>query len=675
MAFGDVPKEADNNPDLNAMLDSLAQAGMAVTNTWKDMWLTALQYTWGQMLRDIRPKENWNYIVINRIYPLLFQNIAKLSKNNPKIITHGWDEEKEGVTAFVEQWAGILQYIWESKRELSMRLKLIKGLLDAGLFGYMVGKTYWDDRVKFDDDSKKWAGNVRHTFVHPALFWCDPAAETVEAAENLGTKRRVKLEWAKNKWPEHKDDIETQAYAADDPRFIADSDIIYSSQKGDTLERNGTIFTKIVQLVTGKGLGNAEQAGGKTDDKERYVDIEEIYWKDYSEKKIKIEEPLGVGELEASGKYIVEGSTGLVFDTATKKPVEKEDWPKKVIKEFTEPNFPNGRFVLRVGKTILNPEDDDQKYAYDMWPFQVMPYHILPHMWQGGNAVEMVRNNNDMLNLTMSAMVNQLVRTADPEKLVEAGTMAKDRKGRIRKVKFGLGKLIVVAKGKIDRIKNMVYPTMDPVVLNLAAFMQKDIDDNSFSQPVSRGEIQKGSTTKAEAIRANVNSHDYTALQAVFLDGWIESTATLIAEIVQANYSPERMIRIKGNDGDRASKMTSQLLDVEFDVSIEAGSTLPFDEERKQTAYLTAYKLVGEPIPNPMIEETLRTLNIADRQKILAKYQGLVLFKQFIGFGQLATQLNPEVLQGMPPELIPLLELLLQAGKLAPQTGISQGAA
>ena len=132
------PNTADNNQELNAFLDGLVDAGMAVTNRWKNMWCTALQYTWGQMLRDIKPKENWNYIVVNRIYPIMFQNIAKLSKNNPKIITHGWDEEKAGVVEFVEQWSGILQYIWESPYELNMRLKLIKGLVDAGFRNILI---------------------------------------------------------------------------------------------------------------------------------------------------------------------------------------------------------------------------------------------------------------------------------------------------------------------------------------------------------------------------------------------------------------------------------------------------------------------------------------------------------------------------------------------------------
>jgi len=693
MAMGQTTKAENNNRDLNAFLDDISLAGMQITNQWKNMWCTALEYTWGQMLRDINPKENWHYIVVNRIYPLMFQNIAKLSKNNPKIITHGWDEEKEGVVAFVEQWGGILQYIWESPYELSMRLKLIKGLLDCALFGYMVGKTFWDDLVVFDDDKKEWVGNVRHAFVHPALFWSDPVSEDMSTAENLGTRRRVKVEWAMDRWPEHKGDIENQAYTADDPRFIADSTLVYQNQKGETLNRkNKTIFTKLVQLVFNKGLGNAVQGSSLETDKQRYVDVEEIYWKDYITKHVKLEEALQVKELVAAGRVEVEVGTGLVFDAVSKEPMGKDNWPTQVTKEYDEPLYPNGRFVLRIGKTILNQEkvkggkepDKDtfqpqQKYRYSKWPFTIMPYHILPHMWQGGNAVEMVRNNNDILNLTVTAMVNQTLRTADPDKLMEAGAMARDRAGKIRKVKFGRGKLIIVAKGKIDKIKNMIWAPLDPSILQLSAIMKQDIDDNSFSQPVSRGEITKGQTTKAEAIRANVNSHDYTAMQAVFLDGWIDGTATLIAEIVQDNYAPERLIRIKGNDSTSVGRVTQELLNVKFDVNIVPGSTLPFDEERKQAQYGAAYQMVGEPIANPMIEEMLRVLNITDREKILAKYKGYQLFIQFIQMGQLVLQLDPATMEGMPKELLPLLQLLLQAGQLAPQTGIqpkpAQGAA
>ena len=140
---GNPVSGVDNNPDLNSFLDGIRDAGMAITNQWKDLWFTAINYAWGQHYEGWKLKEEWQYIVVNRIYPLMFQTIAKLAGNNPKILTHAWNDEDEGATDYAEKWAGHLDYLWKSPYELNMRLKLIKGLLDCGIFGYMVGEPHW----------------------------------------------------------------------------------------------------------------------------------------------------------------------------------------------------------------------------------------------------------------------------------------------------------------------------------------------------------------------------------------------------------------------------------------------------------------------------------------------------------------------------------------------------
>ena len=86
---GPAHTEADDkNPDLNLELDEMRDAGMVVTNKFKTMWNTALQYTWGRQYEGWKLKEDWDYVVVNRIYPLMFQTIAKLAGNDPKIMTH-----------------------------------------------------------------------------------------------------------------------------------------------------------------------------------------------------------------------------------------------------------------------------------------------------------------------------------------------------------------------------------------------------------------------------------------------------------------------------------------------------------------------------------------------------------------------------------------------------------
>lgn len=672
----------DSNPDLNAFLDDIRDAGMSITKKWMEIWLTAIQYAWGQQLQGWSLKEEWEYVVVNRIYPLMFQAISKLAGNDPKILTHAWDDEQEGATEYAEKWAGHLQYLWTSPYELAMRKKLIMGLLDCAVFGYMVGKTQWEPRPRggWDTTNKVWIGKVVEYFIHPGLFWADPSAENLIDAENCGTKRRVKLEWAQNRWPKYKKEIEKEAYTSSDPQYSAGDIITYKSQKGDTLSvSRQNMFSKLVDLILGKGAATGDSSSDElvAGEKQRYVDIEESYWRDYSTTHVKIEDNVPEDILLRQGK-ITKNEIGVFIDTETNEPVK--EWPQQVVKEYDEPKYPNGRFALRIGRTILNPEEKDQVYKENRWPFTVMPYHILPHMWQGGNAVEMSRHNNDFLNITVSSLVNQVRRTADPTKIVEAGALAKDRKGKIRTKKEDmtrLGRIVVAAKGKVNAMKNWDYPPLDPALATLVGILKQDIDDQMFMQDVARGASSKGDQTKAEIIRLNQNSLDYVGLQGIFLDQWIDDTATLIAEICQRNYEPKRLMKMLSGEQKKALKINQGLLDVRFDVNIEPGSTLPFDEVKKQQEYATAYKLLENPVPNPMIEDMLRVLNISKRTEILQRYKGLQLFRQFIMMGQVLRQVPPEKIQAFVktsgvPQLQQLAQLLVQAGQLAPQVPKAQ---
>ena len=74
---GKVGSADDPFKELNAFLDNIRDAGMRITNQWKEMWLIALKYAWGEQLqlssKDLM--KDWHYIIVNRIRPLMFQNI------------------------------------------------------------------------------------------------------------------------------------------------------------------------------------------------------------------------------------------------------------------------------------------------------------------------------------------------------------------------------------------------------------------------------------------------------------------------------------------------------------------------------------------------------------------------------------------------------------------------
>lgn len=683
----------DKFPELNQKLDAMRNAGMRVTNQWRVMWQVALRYTWSQQLgtQQFKLKDNWDYIVINKIYPLMMQNIAKLAKNDPKVLTFPWNMEAN-LTKYVEQWAGVLQYLWQSHYELGMRLKLILGLLDGGVYGYMVGKTLWDPMLRFDRDSQRYLGNVRHEFVHPALFWSDPTAERIDkdSCQSCGTRRKVTLEWAQKRWPEFKDDIKKNSFTANDPRFFEDSilgynsdhpglePIVYENQRGSTLTLPRKVVSYIAQLIEGNAYNKIGESTNQIKDQE-YVFVEESYFQDQEDKPFKIEESLNAGQITERGLGVVDQENGLVLDPKTNEPITAEKWPKEIKEDRRVPKFPDGRMVLRIGRTILNPKEEMQVYRESRWPFTIMPYNILPHMWQGCPAAELARNANDMLNLSVSALIQRARLAADPERLVEAGALSKDKRGNLRQTRQqmkGIGKWIVMAKGRLDKMKNIEYAPLQAGEIVLVQTLAQSINDTMMMQPVARGAPQgvaggkSPKITATEAAKQDVNSHDYTAMQAIFLDQWIDMTLTLIAELVQRHYQPERITRIVGNGNRENLIITQQHLDVKFDVNIEPGSTLPFDKEAKKQDHLTAYQILQNPMPNPMLEQVLRDLSVNDIEKVLLEHQGTALFQQFAQLSAQMVQLDPNAIEALVagvPELQPVVQLMAQMAQLVPQ--------
>jgi hypothetical protein len=88
-----------------------------------------------------------------------------------------------------------------------------------------------------------------------------------------------------------------------------------------------------------------------------------------------------------------------------------------------------------------------------------------------------------------------------------------------------------------------------------------------------------------------------------------------------------------------------------------------------------AYKLMSEPNLNPMLEDMLRILNIANRRRILAKHQQLQVFNQFIMLAgqmgqvvQSAGQMPPEQIAGVREQMMgQVMQLLQQASGFAKQ--------
>jgi len=251
--------------------------------------------------------------------------------------------------------------------------------------------------------------------------------------------------------------------------------------------------------------------------------------------------------------------------------------------------------------------------------------------------------------------------STDPRLKIEEGALALGKNGKPRLIKSTAGEMIVVEKGRMNGIGVLEPGRLGPEVFTLVDYLKRDIETQQFMQPTAQGVVQPGHITAQEAARADVNAHDMIMMRAVLNDKWIEGIAACVAEFIQEYYDANRRINIIGTDGSTQNDvMTDQLKKVEWSLEIEPGSTLPFDEDKQKQDYAAAYKFLGDPVANPLLEDMLRILKIANRNKILTKHQQTQVFRQFIALStqvvsalqQMQSQTQGTQGQAIPPEQI-----------------------
>ena len=647
---------SEKRKDFEAELDRIVDAGMNKTKRFYTMWNENLRYFFSDQLHGAPTRKNWEWVILNYIWPSAMQEIAKLTKNNPKIIVQPWEESD---TEKAEVWEKTLQWQWKQGiNNHGMRLEQIRAILDSKLFGYRVSRLYWEDKCYWDDEQKQWMGDVKHKLWHPSLFWAD-GDENVDDG-NCGTDRYATLDWAIDRWPKYKKELQDEAitykevkrtfygYEAGGRKSVLKGQD--ASDGTDTTGKGGrdggmqpALPNRLLEIISGFDPMQHEPV----DNEIKLVKIQEIFLKDYSEETFKEEQPKDPAVMIETGEMYE--SDGIFYNTETNKEIMPEEWPTEVVREYKQPKYPQGRHIIRVGKQILNPKYEDQRYKYSRWPFVVTPHYLLPHMWQGVDAVQMYKTTQDMINVTASHLYNNLKQFGDPKIAVETGAIETPpgRSGQHYKIGAGAGSIIRLVKGALGRgaFKILDPPQPSSQAVTLYQMFTQEYKNIQGMQSIAMGEKTPGKMSATESVHLATSSVDRIALQAVYEDQWIVECCRLIAEIAQDKYDEGRFVRIVGESGIAGiQQITKELKNLRFDVSIIPGTTLPFDEERRAAKYLQAYELLQNPAPNPLLPDVLRTLDIYNWSKVLAQHQGWSEYLQFTQLleGVKAGEIDPQ---------------------------------
>lgn len=607
-------------------LDELEDMGMARTKGWVSMWQTSLRYFFGDQLGNKRTHKDWDWVILNYIWPSAIQEIAKLAKHHPKILTEPWETSD---VQYSEAWQGVLQWLWEKGiNGRGMRLEQIAAILDGKLYGYRISKIYWEDKVEWDEQKQEWVGDVKYRLWHPANFWAD-GVEKIDDG-NCGTVRYVTLEYAQSRWPKFKKELEEQSRSYKDLKQggdnirgqLSSAGTYPSVGKGGIDKGVGSSGNEVLSLI----LDSQNQ---NWDEKTKLVKISEIYFRDYKEVDEKQEEAVPPKELVNMGAITVED--GIFYDTKTQKPVSQNNWPTRTVREWKRPLYPTGRHVIRAGKTILG----DEAYPYKKWPFVVVPHYLLPHMWQGTDGVQLYKDTQDMINVTVSHLANNMKQYGDPKWLIESGAIASPpgrRKGHF-KIGAGAGSIIRVMKGAIKGQKLKMLEPVSPSAsaLQLYGLFTQEFKNILGLQDIAIGKKADKSITATETQFLAISANDRISLQSAYEDEWVKECAALMAQVCQLNYDIGRYVRIIGEDQLAGiTEIVQKSKDIKFDVDIIPGASLPFDPEKRIAKFRMAYDMFMSPVPNVMMPEMLRELEIPNWQKILARYQPWQMYMQLV---------------------------------------------
>ncbi len=641
--------------DLIRFLDDLEKRGMAVTKDWAQTWQENLLYFFGEQLGDKPKLKDWDWIVVNYMWPAAMSEIAKLARHNPKIIVTPYDTSDMEAA---EVWEGILQWMADiGLNEHGIRIEQIYANLDKKLFGYCVYKTFWNDRDHWDDQTKQWVGEIEGKLWHPAHFWASDRESVYKGP--IGTVRFVELEYAKKLWPGYAEKLEEKStsnledldtYGGDTIRGQTSTTGTYPGVGyGDPDRKNQSRFAnRILNLVEGSGIVG--------EDPLKFVKIQETWWFDYTSKPVTVEQPVSLQDMMQSGGAMMNGV--MPTNPATGQPIDSSSWPTQVVAQYDEPLFPNGRWVIRCDDLILNPEIESQRYPYHRWPFVICPHYILPHMWQGSDAIQLYKSTQDMINTTVSHLVNNMKQFGDPRIAVEKGAIdvPKGRDQKHFEIGKGAGRIIRLVRGGLSRFKILPPEQPSAIVYQLYALFQQEFKNIIGLQDISVGK-QGNRLTATEASALVTNSNDRIMLQSVFEEAWLRNVMAMCGEMAQIHYEPGRYVRLVGQDKMAGiTAITQRLKTVRYDVGIEVGSTLPFDEEKKIAKIKEAYMATMSPTPGPMLPELLEGFGIQGWQKILQRvqvWQGFMQYQQMIQAVN-AGKIPPEVaIQGFMGQLRP----------------------
>lgn len=626
---------------LRHRVSNMIAAAKKRSDTWAKCYSLGIDYLYGNQTPYVDIKiESFTAIQAPMVFPAAIQEIALLIQRRASLSVRPLTDTAEDEQA-AAVWGARLK--WQYERGLRVPVFMNKARLDGKAAGFWVAKIYWEPEAKWDGENRRWRGQVRLTLLKPDQFGVDPEAESLADAEYVYTRRRVSLEYAVGRWPERADDIKAAASA--EPNFDEEiglgeaqvADYVGLDEAAVAGERatpppaaRDSFLSKFV-----RGESDVAQVpfGKDETDRPTHVTITEIYFRDRSLTTTDTTRLRPIADMEAEGVIVrkpAESGIGWGWYLADSGELLGENnWPSEG-ERYEEPAYPNGRYVLMAGDTVLNDTDDTQRWPHPQWPFVVGLHYPLPHVWQGLNSVELVRGLQDFRNLAFTHLLNHVQHFSDPNWMVEDGALSSQvppEKGAIvRELSPRAGGIIRAAQGRAGGISQLKPPTLGegvPAAIRLAG---EEIRNVNGVQEVIQGISSHGAMTATEIMRLETNSKLRVGLQAFYEDAFILEMMQHVLMLEKYYLQPEDMVEVLDDEArQQIEALNPQATASEFDLVLDVVNELPYDLEREKQEANVLYQIIGLPY----LPYLLKAYNVRRRTELLNEIPEWVAYQQF----------------------------------------------
>lgn len=557
------------------MYQAAKEAKKRHVETWDKCWSFYIGNQWGQGKRAAPylsdEEEDWRAkIAVNFIFSTVETIIPIYLDAQPNIYVYPTKPEFQEQADMLGK---VKDHIW---RKANMRERLGQVGSHIAVYGTAFFYVFWNERTE----------DVDVDVLSPKHVFVDPDATCLEDAQFILTARPMSLFEIRRRWGEKAKGVKPEApdieleYVDSEQDAATSSELVSPVDRVQTIDDSGTLTSADGTTYTPR-LEEAYPADGSEDlrySRER-VTLYDCWFRDLQTMDEKVERSGEEGKAKKTRKL----------------------------------RYPSGRRILLAGGKIL--EDGPNPYAHGLFPFvRVVNYDLPDSIWGMGDVEQLIPLQME-LNKSKSLFIDHRNLMCQPQWWIHDGSVNEEEvSNRPGSVLWWRGEH-PPQRAQIATLPGWMWRLMDGT--------KQEIEQVSGIHDVTQGRRPAGIESGKAIIALQESANTRIRKKSANLEQSLKKLGYLLLKTAQELYDPfEKYIPILGEDqGLQYEMIQMKELQIDFDVEVEMGSTLPNNPEANQEAIMK-FAEMGTVDPIDVLELAYRQLRIPGLKKILEQKRG-----------------------------------------------------